>query len=578
MVAALSGGNLKAVSETFRQRFPDTKIVVLADMGNDGTPYQPAVEVAQAVGGYLATPTTSGTDFNDMHIEHGALSVRQAIEAALNQKPEQPSDAQSWSAPRPLPSIDDAFPVPKFDPELLPVALRPWVLDISERMQCPVEFVAVSAVVALSSVIGRKVCVRPKRFDDWKVFPNLWGVCIGRPGVMKSPAQSAAMAPLRRLEAEANEHFQDEARGYEVSKKLNAMDIENRESAAKKLVKERKFDEAERLLKSSACDDPAPTRKRFVVTDATVEALSEILIENPWGILAYRDEIAGLLISLDREGQESSRSFYLQAYDGDKPWVSDRIVRGRDKFIPAVCLSMLGSIQPGKLASYVRSAIYGDDGDDGLLQRFGLMVFPIIDGSWRNVDRPPSKDAAGRAFDVFQRLSSFDPGDEPKEVKFSEDAQDLFEEWRETFEERLRTGEMLSAVESHLAKYRKLVPALALVLSVADGEEEISADSLGRALDWSETLEAHALKVYGIGASDIEGARVLLQKIKSGKVEKGFSLRDVHRKCWSFLTDREQIRTAIDCLIEHGYLKAIDEVTAGRTKTTYQINPEFSHE
>lgn len=55
----------------------------------------------------------------------------------------------------------------------------------------------------------------------------------------------------------------------------------------------------------------------YKITDATVESLGEILIENPWGVLAYRDELHGLLKSLDKEGQEGARAFYLQAYDGN---------------------------------------------------------------------------------------------------------------------------------------------------------------------------------------------------------------------------------------------------------------------
>lgn len=39
------------------------------------------------------------------------------------------------------------------------------------------------------------------------------------------------------------------------------------------------------------------------------EALGEILIENPWGTPAYRDELDGRLRSVDREGREVARTF-----------------------------------------------------------------------------------------------------------------------------------------------------------------------------------------------------------------------------------------------------------------------------
>ena len=39
-------------------------------------------------------------------------------------------------------------------------------------------------------------------FDNWTVTPNLWGLAVGVPGVMKSPALSEGLRPLERLQNE----------------------------------------------------------------------------------------------------------------------------------------------------------------------------------------------------------------------------------------------------------------------------------------------------------------------------------------------------------------------------------------
>ena len=39
-------------------------------------------------------------------------------------------------------------------------------------------------------------------------------------------------------------------------------------------------------------------------------------------------------------------------------------------------MSILGGVQPGKLAEYVRSAVRGGFSDDGLIQRLQLAVYP----------------------------------------------------------------------------------------------------------------------------------------------------------------------------------------------------------
>ena len=111
--------------------------------------------------------------------------------------------AASWPSIRPLPPVRPA--PPPFDFNLLPDALRPWVCDVAERVQCPPDFCAVTAMWALSVAVGRRVGVRPKRHDDWTAIPNLWCVLIGRPGVMKSPAMREMLRPLRRLEADARD-------------------------------------------------------------------------------------------------------------------------------------------------------------------------------------------------------------------------------------------------------------------------------------------------------------------------------------------------------------------------------------
>ena len=85
----------------------------------------------------------------------------------------------AWPDPVPLPH--SLLPVAPFDYEMLPEKVRPWVKDVCERMQCPPDFVGVSVMAALGSVIGRKVTVRPQRNDDWSVTANQWALCVGRP-------------------------------------------------------------------------------------------------------------------------------------------------------------------------------------------------------------------------------------------------------------------------------------------------------------------------------------------------------------------------------------------------------------
>lgn len=499
-----------------------------------------------------------------------------------------PNSVEPVQWPDPLPIPSDLLPVAPFDSDLLPDAMRPWAEDIAERMQCPLDFVAVAIMASLSSVIGRKACIQPKREDDWKVTPNLWACVVGRPGVMKSPALSESMKPLERLIMSAEESYLEAKKDYEIESQLSEMAEAEAEKKARQLVKNGDIEAAKLVLHDlrESIQDSVPLRKRYKVNDATVEALGEILIENPNGVLAYRDELNGLLRSLDKEGQEGARAFYLQGYDGDQGYTFDRIMRGRNLHIPSVCISMLGGIQPSKLQSYLNDAVKGGAGDDGLLQRFGLLVWPDISSKWENIDRKPDARARDTAFEVFQKLDALEADVDvetgeatPYIYRFDNDAQLLFEQWRQGYEEDIRSEDKYHpALVSHLAKYRKLVPALALVSSLADGEAEVSVASTLKALAWEQYLRTHAERAYAAGIKPTtEPARALLSKIRAGAVPDGFTARDVYLKGWSRLSTPDAVHEAAAMLVDLNYLiEDIKPPTAigGRPSVSYNINPK----
>jgi putative DNA primase/helicase len=477
-------------------------------------------------------------------------------------------------------------PVDAFDAELLPVALRGWVMDIAHRMQCPADFPAVAALVALSSLIGARAVIQPKARDDWQVVPNLWGAIVGRPGVKKSPALGEALKPLNRLQADEFELWKAAHAAWELDCKVAAMQGDGNEKKAKGLAAK---DPAAARALLEPVDTPAePTARRFIVNDATVEKLGELMQQNPWGTLSYRDELYGLLTGLDKQGQEGSRAFYLQSYDGNQGYTFDRIMRGT-VHIPRVCLAMIGGIQPGRIQEYVRGAVSGGSADDGLLQRFGLAVWPDVDGDFIHVDQWPDTPAKQTAWAVFERLAALQPASDAEPViwRFDEAAQALFVEWLVPFETEIRGDDLHPAMVSHLSKYRKLIPALALVFALIDTPESggvIHITELARALDWGDYLRSHARRLYAAAViPETTDAVTLLSKIKAGKlvdrdgvILESFTPRLVALKHWGGLTTPDAVRKAADVLADYDWLRR-DVVqggaTGGRPSDRYAINP-----
>ena len=204
------------------------------------------------------------------------------------------------------------------------------------------------------------------------------------------------------------------------------------------------------------------------------EKLGEILNQNPNGVLLHRDELVSWLRGLDKEGREEARGFFLTAWNGTGGYTFDRIGRGT-VHVEAMCVSILGGIQPGPLADYVWQAAHDGAGNDGLLQRFQLLVWPDDPHTWRNVDRWPDTEAKNVAFGVFERLADLDvaalgadASDGIPFLRFSHEAQAMFDEWRAELEtQKLRSGEP-EVIEAHLSKYRSLAPSLALLFHLID--------------------------------------------------------------------------------------------------------------
>jgi hypothetical protein len=517
--------------------------------------------------------------------------AREIVSNVYTRYPAGPAAQDEWSEPLPL--DNELPPVEAFDENLLPESFRPAARDIAERMQVPIDFPAVSLVCCLAGVVNRRALIQPKAHDtSWIVVPNLWGGLIAPPGFMKSPTIATATRPLHRLEEELLRKYESECRAYEKAKD----DWEVEKAAHREMVKAnyKKGKEPPGQLRNPPDE---PRQLRLIVNDCTFESAHQILRDNPAGLVLVRDELSGWWSQLDRLGREGERAFFLQAWNGDTSHTIDRIGRG-SIHVPACCISMLGGIQPAKLRSYLADTLRGGPSDDGLIQRFQLLVWPDLPKGWEHVDRPPDSKALAIVSDVLWRLIEI-PCDPPVQAKFSAGAQELFDEWIAELEKKVRSEELHPALAGHLSKFRKLMPALALVFELADrvasqasdaGTDSINDGPQGilavnlehtkQAASWCEFLESHARRIYScVVTPQIRAAHVLADKIKARKLgQQGvFSLREVYLKGWVGLNSPELALAAAEILHDAGWIRPVREEIrpqGGRPSTKYEVNPK----
>ena len=482
------------------------------------------------------------------------------------------ANVTDWPQPK---EIKAALPpVPEFDPTMMPDVFQAYVADAAELMQAPMDYIAIPLMTAAAATLGNDWAIAPKARDtSWLVTPVLWGGIVGRPGMKKSPAMDKGLCHLQSIEDEMEKAHQLDVQKFQTDKIVYDAAATTAKAAAK----------AGRSIPILPPEPKAPQPERLVVNDSTYQKLTDILQWCPRGLLVVKDELVGLLEQLASEGQEGARAFYLQAWNGNSQYKVDRVGRG-SLVIKRLAIWLVGGIQPGKLQAYVRQAVLGGNGDDGLLQRFQLIVWPDVSSGWLNVDRHPDVAALNAVHDTFQYLRSLSPsaigartwlGGGPAYLHFTTEAQAQYDAIRTTLEIALRKGERHPALESHFAKYPSLLATLALVIHLIDrGTGPVTLSALEKAAKWVIYLGAHAKRVYSVATNGAaHSAKALAEKIKNGQLQDGFSAREVHRKQWSYLTTLHDVREAIEWLADAEWLKEVDNRAGTSGRFTYAINP-----
>jgi hypothetical protein len=156
----------------------------------------------------------------------------------------------------------------------------------------------------------------------------------------------------------------------------------------------------------------------------------------------------------------------------------------------------------------------------------------------------------------------------------------LRDAWRATLENtKLRCEGESPLIESHLAKYRSLMPSLALLFHLIELVDRnatgpVSIDATRQAVAWCEYLESHVRRIYQASfEGDPEPAGRLLGRIRSGSVSNPFAARDVVNKGWSGLSKTEEVDRAVAVLEAQDWVKTITVRTSGRPRTEIHVNP-----
>ena len=362
-----------------------------------------------------------------------------------------------------LPIKCPSYDLPKIDQQYLPYIIRDWVFGQAQRLNVSPETIVVPLLTIIGSIIGRKVALRPKQNDDWTVYGNLWGILIAPPGTKKTPILDSSIKILNKIEYEENLKNQEQIREFADEKKELDIRIDGLEKQLKDAIKEEDQDKKSTTRKTLSdlkkrAKELEVFSKRYSTSAFSLEKLFELLKENTNGMLISNDEISGLFESFKKKGQETTRAFLLQGWNGNGSFRYDILSRPSVS-LDAICITLLGGTQPSVINKMLRD-MRQDQNNDGFIQRFQLIAYPNQDITPEFVDIGLSSDLQKKVEKLIAEICNLDGSrfgekhfdNDSYIAKLTPEAYELFAAYMDRIEKEVHQSEN-GGYKNHISKF-----------------------------------------------------------------------------------------------------------------------------
>ena len=377
------------------------------------------------------------------------------------------------------------LPDPKeFPLAALPLTVRQFVREAALSVGCPVDYIGLSTLAALSAAIGdtRRIVLK----KDWTEGAAIFGMIVGGPASKKTPAMNLALRPVRERQMTLKTEYERQKEEYEAAL--------------------RDFEKAKKDGPSELRKPDKPTLGRSYADDTTVERLADILNENRRGVLIIKDELSGWLGSMNQYkqgGKGADRQFWLSVHT-NQPVSVDRKSSDEPVIVPHPWVSVIGGIQPEVLPDF------GKDRGDGLIDRF-IPVYPKPRvGRWTDDEISDHvRDEYAQTISSLYKLRHVNNNEDPfpSRVPMTDEAKALFvaaynrlhdELEAPGFPQRLRPA--WGKLEAYLARVA-LILAMARVAELGNQgrtgvAEAVSREDMAGAIKLLAYFKNHVRRVY----------------------------------------------------------------------------------
>ncbi len=222
-------------------------------------------------------------------------------------------------------TADEKLKVSDFPINVFPEQIQNIIQEANSTLNFPIDFLSCSILYAVSVAIGNTHKLKIK--TGWIENALLFMILVGKKGINKSHPISFAIQPILDRDRKLFTQYRKDYADYQEAITTDGVDKSSLEK---------------------------PVLKKTIVSDFTIEALTEIHAQNERGIGVYVDEIAGWFKNFERYTQGSQQEFWLSVFSG-KPIISDR-KSSKPVHLNHPFFSVIGSIQPELLFEIGKSS------------------------------------------------------------------------------------------------------------------------------------------------------------------------------------------------------------------------------
>ena len=513
------------------------------------------------------------------------------------------SGLQSTSAPA---RINEHQNIKDFNAKHLPANTDKCVTALASLSSSPITFALALFLTVISSLLANWFIIRPNsKNKTHKISPNISSILVAKAGGKKSPVILNAINPLQKKITTFlrlfEKNFQKEIAEFKVKQQL----VEIQEGRAKSLLRqainmeesdpnhaEELKQEATYILSKLCKTDIAPSPLSTIVTDTTLMGLVQTQAKQAASIILLQDEIAQLLERVYSTNSTSAnlRAYLLEAMDGIKEvYTAFRGTKQEKIHIERNIISITGATQPSRIQKFIDDVLTGKAAYDGFFNRYGL--WSIMPSNFKFDADATDEVSDKKGYELYSEIIGYLYFKGPlaptklkprKPIFMTDEAETHFHDFKKNLEGIIeeKTSEILI---SQLQKIEKTVLSSALVFEIVknynsiksehikNASIKISLESLNVGIMVAKYYTSSFKAIWGVNESKIIYANVVIDHWNS--IEEVFTARDIYQNNWSSIgRDTEKTKIALDTLVEHGYIKKVNNSSpnGGRTTIRYK--------